>query len=75
MIIAGAKHSVALLVLTGCLAVVDCTTSVLYQPFMAHFKSKYLLSLLIGEGLSGLIPGIIAIIQGISIFIQTVRLI
>ncbi|CAG2101637.1 unnamed protein product [Medioppia subpectinata] len=33
---------------------------------MAHFKSKYLMSYLIGQGLSGLIPSIVAIIQGIG---------
>lgn len=62
----GSKHSIAFLTLIGLLAFVDCTTSVLYLPFMAHFKSKYLMSYLIGQGLSGLIPSVVAIIQGIG---------
>ena len=61
----GSPHSVAFLLLAALLAIVDCTTSVLYMPFMAHYKSKYLMSYLIGQGLSGLIPSIVAIIQGL----------
>ncbi|CAG2171881.1 unnamed protein product [Oppiella nova] len=65
-VINGTKHSVAFLILTALLAVVDCTTSVLYLPFMAHFKSKYLVSYLTGQALSGLIPSFIALAQGAS---------
>ncbi|CAG2118691.1 unnamed protein product, partial [Medioppia subpectinata] len=65
-VINGSKHSVAFLTLTALLAVVDCTTSVLYLPFMAHFKSKYLASYLTGQALSGLIPSLLAFAQGAS---------
>ena len=64
----GSSHSVTFLLLTALLAIVDCTTSVLYLPFMAHFKSKYLMSYLIGQGLSGLIPSVVAIIQGMTTY-------
>ncbi|RWS07480.1 Riboflavin transporter 2-A-like protein [Dinothrombium tinctorium] len=62
----GENHSIALLVLGGIFAIVDCTSSVLYLPFMANFKSQYFISYLIGEGFSGLIPSIVSLIQGIQ---------
>ncbi|XP_067123793.1 solute carrier family 52, riboflavin transporter, member 3-B-like isoform X1 [Centruroides vittatus] len=65
-VVFGKLHSTALLSLAFLLAFVDCTSSVLYLPFMAHYKEKYLLSYLIGEGMSGLLPGIVALIQGVG---------
>lgn len=47
-------------------AAVDCSSRVLYLPFMAHLKSIYLPSFFIGEGLSGFIPSIIALVQGVG---------
>lgn len=64
--IGGSKHSVVFLVLTGALAFVDCTSSVLYLPFVAHFKPLYIRSLLIGEGFSGLIPSLVSLMQGVG---------
>ncbi|XP_053209011.1 riboflavin transporter 2-like [Panonychus citri] len=60
------EHSVPFLVLTGLLAVVDCTSSVLYLPYMANFKSKYLMSFFVGEGLSGLLPSVVSLFQGVG---------
>ena len=57
------QHSVALFVLTGFLAVVDCTSSVVYLPYMAQFRTKYMTAFYIGEGLSGFLPGIIGLLQ------------
>ena len=63
-IIGGVEHSTWLFVLVFFLSLVDCTSSVLFLPFMAIFRDIYLNSYLIGEGLSGFIPSIVALAQG-----------
>lgn len=62
----GTEHSTALFVLVFFLSLVDCTSSVLFLPFMAVFRDIYLNSYLIGEGLSGFIPAIAALAQGVG---------
>lgn len=58
--------SLPFFILTTISAIVDCTSSVLYFPFVSKFKLGYLRSLLIGEALSGLIPSIVALLQGVG---------
>ncbi|NXL03057.1 S52A3 protein, partial [Mesembrinibis cayennensis] len=65
--IAGRPHSTAFLVLTFFLALVDCTSSVTFLPFMMQLQPQYLTTFFIGEGLSGLIPALIALGQGSGI--------
>ncbi|XP_037331081.2 riboflavin transporter 2 [Pungitius pungitius] len=65
--VAGAPRSVALLVLTFFLATVDCTSSVTFLPFMMRLKAQYLTTYYIGEGLSGLLPALVALIQGAGV--------
>lgn len=65
-LIGGRKHSTALIALCFCLAFVDCTSSVLYLPFMARFREIYVISCMIGEGMSGLLPSIMGLIQGVG---------
>uniref|UniRef100_A0A8B9FJR8 Riboflavin transporter n=1 Tax=Amazona collaria TaxID=241587 RepID=A0A8B9FJR8_9PSIT len=65
--IAGAPHSTAFLLLTFFLALVDCTSSVTFLPFMMQLQPQFLNSFFIGEGLSGLIPALIALAQGSGI--------
>lgn len=65
--IAGKPHSTAFLLLTFFLAVVDCTSSVTFLPFMMQLQPQYLTTFFIGEGLSGLIPALIALGQGAGI--------
>ncbi|XP_018605825.1 riboflavin transporter 2 [Scleropages formosus] len=65
--VAGFPHSVPLLLLTFFLSLVDCTSSVTFLPFMMRLKPQYLTSYFIGEGLSGLIPAVVALIQGVGI--------
>lgn len=48
------------------LSLVDCTSSVLFLPYMASFRAVYLNSYLVGEGLSGLVPAIFALVQGVG---------
>nr|ACO15666.1 C20orf54 homolog precursor [Caligus clemensi] len=63
-VIGGKEHSTMLFSLVFCLSFVDCTSSVPFLPYMAFLKDIYLNSYLIGEGLSGFIPSIVALAQG-----------
>ncbi|NWW89127.1 S52A3 protein, partial [Rhynochetos jubatus] len=65
--IGGRLHSTAFLLLTFFLALVDCTSSVTFLPFMMQLQPQYLTTFFIGEGLSGLIPALIALGQGSGI--------
>ncbi|XP_056015433.1 solute carrier family 52, riboflavin transporter, member 3-A-like isoform X4 [Ostrea edulis] len=62
--VAGENRSVVLLVLQFFLALVDCTTSVVFLPFMVKFKSEYMTAYFIGEGMSGMLPSLVALGQG-----------
>ncbi|KAH9507716.1 hypothetical protein Btru_053522 [Bulinus truncatus] len=62
--VAGQLHSTALFVLQFCLALVDCTSSVAFLPFMSRLKPQYMPAYFIGEGFSGLIPSLVALAQG-----------
>ncbi|XP_040572918.1 riboflavin transporter 2 isoform X1 [Lepeophtheirus salmonis] len=64
--ILGVAHSLGLFIPIFLLSLVDCTSSVLYFPYIGTFKSIYLNSYLMGEGLSGFIPSIVALFQGIG---------
>ncbi|NWV14575.1 S52A3 protein, partial [Ptilonorhynchus violaceus] len=66
-LVAGMSHSVAFLILTFFLALVDCTSSVTFLPFMMQLQPQYTTTFFIGEGLSGLIPALIALGQGSGI--------
>ncbi|XP_008824761.2 solute carrier family 52, riboflavin transporter, member 3 [Nannospalax galili] len=63
----GRRHSVAFIVLTFFLALVDCTSSVTFLPFMSQLPTYYLTTFFIGEGLSGLLPALVALAQGSGI--------
>ncbi|XP_011907758.1 PREDICTED: solute carrier family 52, riboflavin transporter, member 3 [Cercocebus atys] len=58
------QHSIAFLVLTFFLALVDCTSSVTFLPFMSRLPTYYLTTFFVGEGLSGLLPALVALAQG-----------
>lgn len=64
---ADGEHSVALLSLSFLLSVVDCTSSVTFLPFMMRLQPQYLTTYFIGEGLSGLVPALVALIQGVGV--------
>lgn len=64
--VGGRAHSTALLVLSFFLATVDCTSSVTFLPYMATFREVYMSPFFVGEGLSGLLPSVVAIAQGVS---------
>ena len=64
--IEGVEHSVALFVLTFTLALVDCTSSVVFLTFMALFPTSYISALFVGETFSGMLPAFVALSQGIG---------
>ncbi|KAM3923590.1 solute carrier family 52, riboflavin transporter, member 3 [Leptodactylus fuscus] len=64
--VAGQMHSTGFLILTFFLSLVDCTSSVTFLPFMMQLQPKYITTYFIGEGLSGLIPGLLSLIQGVG---------
>ncbi|XP_047118599.1 solute carrier family 52, riboflavin transporter, member 3-B-like [Schistocerca piceifrons] len=60
------EHSTPFLVLTFFCALVGCTSLVLFMPFMRNYKEIYLISYFVGEGLSGFLPSVLALIQGVG---------
>ena len=64
--IGGNKYSVALIGLLFFVALVDCTSSVTFLPFMAAFRAEYMSALFVGFGMSGLVPSLLALGQGIN---------
>ncbi|OXU19370.1 hypothetical protein TSAR_015344 [Trichomalopsis sarcophagae] len=62
----GSDHSTALLGLMFISSFVGCTSSVLFMPYMRNYREIYLVSYLVGEGLSGFLPSIVALIQGVG---------
>ncbi|KAL7883784.1 hypothetical protein SRHO_G00014420, partial [Serrasalmus rhombeus] len=67
VMVQGVQRSVPLLLLTFFISIVDCTSSVTFLPFMMQLKPEYLTTYYIGEGLSGLVPAIVALIQGVGV--------
>lgn len=65
-VVFGKEHSTALLSLMFVTALVGCTSSVLFMPYMRNYREIYLVSYLVGEGLSGFVPSAVALIQGIG---------
>ena len=64
--IAGAEHSVGFLVAVLLLSSVDCTSSVVFLPYMAMLKQEYMTGFYIGEGMSGLVPAVVALGQNVG---------
>uniref|UniRef100_A0A336L4W2 Riboflavin transporter n=1 Tax=Culicoides sonorensis TaxID=179676 RepID=A0A336L4W2_CULSO len=60
------ERSIALLILVFVFALVGCLSSVLFLPYIGKFKGIYLVTYFIGEGLSGLVPSIVALGQGVG---------
>ncbi|TRY57622.1 hypothetical protein DNTS_021056 [Danionella cerebrum] len=65
-VIFGQPRSTAFFSLTFFLALVDCTSSVTFLPFMMQLPAKYITTYFIGEGMSGLVPGLVALAQGVG---------
>ncbi|XP_021962188.1 solute carrier family 52, riboflavin transporter, member 3-A [Folsomia candida] len=66
LVIAGKERSIVLYLASYGLSIVDCTSSVVFLPYMARFKGHHMTPYLIGEGLSGFLPSLVALAQGIT---------
>ncbi|KAH7726746.1 hypothetical protein AAVH_05633 [Aphelenchoides avenae] len=60
----GAERSWLLIVCTFGLGLVCLMSDLVFMPFMDYFSTKYLTAYFIGMGLSGLLPSVVAIVQG-----------
>lgn len=65
--VGSSRRSTALLCLIFFLSLVDCTSSVTFLPYMTRLRPDYLISYFIGEGLSGLVPALLALAQGVGV--------
>jgi len=60
------ETSLPLIIAVFCLAILDCTSSLVFCDFMRHFKAKYLSAMFFGEGLTATLPTLIAFAQGVG---------
>ncbi|RVE45315.1 hypothetical protein evm_010020 [Chilo suppressalis] len=65
-VVGGTERSVAFLALTFFAGLVGCTSSVLFYPYLRHYRDVYLATYLVGEGLSGFAPSVLALVQGVG---------
>jgi len=63
-VIGGSRHSVVMLAQMVPTALTSCMTSLVFLPYMARFPSSYISAFYVGQGFSGLIPGLIGLVQG-----------
>lgn len=63
---AGQNHSVAFLTLTFVLALACCASNVTFLPFLSHLPPPFLRSFFLGQGLSALLPCVLALVQGVG---------
>uniref|UniRef100_A0A1I7YAJ3 Riboflavin transporter n=1 Tax=Steinernema glaseri TaxID=37863 RepID=A0A1I7YAJ3_9BILA len=60
----GTPHSLALLVIMFCMALVNATSNVLFMPYMSMYHPSYLTAYFVGMGLSSLVPSLVSLVQG-----------
>lgn len=64
--VAGQPHSVAFLTLAFMLALSCCASNVTFLPFLSHLPPPFLRSFFLGQGLSALLPCVLALAQGVG---------
>ncbi|XP_008569908.1 PREDICTED: solute carrier family 52, riboflavin transporter, member 2 [Galeopterus variegatus] len=64
--VAGQLHSVAFLTLALVLAMACCASNVTFLPFLSHLPPPFLRSFFLGQGLSALLPCVLALVQGVG---------
>jgi riboflavin transporter 2 len=62
----GADRSVAIFVAMFGYALIGCSSSVLFMPYMGRFYEIYLITYIFGVDFSGLVTSVIVIIQGVG---------
>lgn len=68
VLVAGQLHSVAFLALAFVLALACCASNVTFLPFLSHLPPRFLRSFFLGQGLSALLPCVLALVQGVGRF-------
>jgi len=63
MVIASVERSVVLLTLVCFASLSCCTSSVVFLPYMARFPPIYISAYYFGQGLCGLVPGLLGLAQ------------
>lgn len=66
VVVGGEEHSLPYLLLAYLLALGCCTSNVTFLPFMYSFPGQYVRSFFIGQGLSALLPCVLALGQGVG---------
>ncbi|XP_003802391.1 solute carrier family 52, riboflavin transporter, member 2 [Otolemur garnettii] len=64
--VAGQLHSVAFLALALVLALACCASNVTFLPFLSRMPPPFLRSFFLGQGLSALLPCVLALVQGVG---------
>uniref|UniRef100_A0A8C3WG67 Riboflavin transporter n=1 Tax=Catagonus wagneri TaxID=51154 RepID=A0A8C3WG67_9CETA len=65
-VVAGQAHSVAFLALAFVLALACCASNVTFLPFLSRLPPPFLRSFFLGQGLSALLPCVLALVQGVG---------
>ncbi len=60
------EYSIPILTITVILGATDSMSSVVFLPYMAHFKTEYMSAFYLGTGLNKLIPSLLSMCQGIG---------
>jgi hypothetical protein len=64
IVIFGEERSIAFLFSVFCLAILDCTCTIVFLTYIGNFRGNYTTALYIGEGISSLLPSFFALLQG-----------
>lgn len=62
----GRERSLWLIGSVFTLSMLDCTSSIVFFDYMKRFRIQYLTAVFLGEGLTGAIPTLLLLIQGIG---------
>ena len=62
----GEERSIAFFCCVFCLAILDCTCTIVFLTYIGKFKGNYITGLYIGEGISSLLPSVFALLQGMG---------
>jgi riboflavin transporter 2 len=62
----GAERSIAIFLSMFGFALVGCSSSVLFMPYMGRFREIYLVTYLFGEDVSGLLTSLVVMVQGVG---------
>jgi riboflavin transporter 2 len=71
MTLFGEQRSAVFFACVFCLAILDCTCTIVFLTYIGSFKGNYITALYIGEGISSLLPSILSLIQGVGEYEET----